>query len=78
MRHRVNPPIDSAYSKRRRPAWVASLIKALAVAGLGCLLLGPGIPARAQETGPARVSFIPQWLPQAQFAGYYVAYEKGF
>jgi NitT/TauT family transport system substrate-binding protein len=22
--------------------------------------------------------FIPQWIPQAQFAGYYVAYEKGF
>ena len=22
--------------------------------------------------------FIPQWLPQAQFVGYYVAYEKGF
>lgn len=26
----------------------------------------------------ATISFIPQWLPQAQFAGYYVAYEKGF
>src|SRR5271157_1540657 len=24
------------------------------------------------------VSFIPQWQPQAQFAGYYVASEKGF
>ncbi len=24
------------------------------------------------------MTFIPQWLPQAQFAGYYVAYEKGF
>ncbi len=23
-------------------------------------------------------TFIPQWRPQAQFAGYYVAYEKGF
>ncbi|WP_461833112.1 ABC transporter substrate-binding protein [Desulfothermus sp.] len=23
-------------------------------------------------------TFIPQWLPQAQFAGYYVAYKKGF
>jgi len=27
---------------------------------------------------PDKVSFIPQWVPQAQFAGYYVAYEKGF
>ncbi len=25
-----------------------------------------------------QVSFVPQWLPQAQFAGYYVALEKGF
>ncbi len=24
------------------------------------------------------LTFIPQWRPQAQFAGYYVAYEKGF
>ncbi|MDD5085873.1 MAG: ABC transporter substrate-binding protein [Candidatus Omnitrophica bacterium] len=31
------------------------------------------------ETAPLKkVSFIPQWAPQAQFAGYYVAYEKGF
>ncbi len=32
----------------------------------------------AQATALPRVKFIPQWLPQAQFAGYYVAYEKGF
>ncbi len=32
------------------------------------------LPAQA----PKRVSFIPQWQPQAQFAGYYVAQEKGF
>ena len=25
-----------------------------------------------------RVVFIPQWIPQAQFAGYYLAYEKGY
>lgn len=24
------------------------------------------------------MTFLPQWLPQAQFAGYYVAYQKGF
>ena len=24
-----------------------------------------------------KVCFIPQWVPQAQFAGYYVAYERG-
>jgi NitT/TauT family transport system substrate-binding protein len=34
--------------------------------------------ALARAAAPATVSFIPQWQPQAQFAGYYVAYEKGF
>lgn len=53
-------------------------LKTCALALLGCLLLGPGSLAVAQETGLDRVSFIPQWAPQAQFAGYYVAFEKGF
>ncbi len=29
------------------------------------------------EGGLTEASFVPQWLPQAQFAGYYVAYDKG-
>jgi NitT/TauT family transport system substrate-binding protein len=29
------------------------------------------------ETTVQNASFVPQWSPQAQFAGYYVAYEKG-
>ena len=33
--------------------------------------------ARADEKALKRVSFIPQWVPQAQFAGYYVAQEHG-
>ena len=45
---------------------------------------GPLLPghflktAAAQEPRAQQVRFIPQWQPQAQFAGYYVAYEKGF
>lgn len=35
------------------------------------------ISATAGETALKKVSFIPQWIPQAQFAGYYVAYERG-
>lgn len=35
-------------------------------------------PVLAQEKPLQEVAFIPQWLPQAQFAGYYVAFEKGF
>ena len=34
-----------------------------------------GLPARAQR---AKIIFTPQWTAQAQFAGYYVAQEKGF
>jgi len=40
--------------------------------GLG-LLLG-GLPAAAQEKASVRL----KWLPQAQFAGIYMAKEKGF
>jgi NitT/TauT family transport system substrate-binding protein len=35
-------------------------------------------PVGAAETTLKKASFMPQWTPQAQFAGYYVAYEKGF
>jgi NitT/TauT family transport system substrate-binding protein len=41
------------------------------------VLLG-GSPTSAQEMNPKKVTFIPQWTPQSQFAGYYVAFEKGF
>ena len=37
------------------------------------LLLSLSLIGRAQ-----RIVFTPQWTPQAQFAGYYVAQEKGF
>jgi NitT/TauT family transport system substrate-binding protein len=60
------------------PGLMRCLGKVAALALLGCLLLGAGCPAGAQETGLARVTFLPQWIPQAQFAGYYVAHEKGF
>ena len=38
------------------------------------LLLVSFLPARAQDV----LYFMPQWTPQTQFAGYYVAVEKGF
>jgi len=41
-------------------------------------VLAIAMPVVAQESAPKKVSFIPQWLPQSQFAGYYVAHEKGF
>ncbi|MHB8068064.1 MAG: ABC transporter substrate-binding protein [Desulfobaccales bacterium] len=34
--------------------------------------------AAASAAAGDQVSFIPQWTPQSQFAGYYVAHDKGF
>src|SRR4030042_4535677 len=42
------------------------------------LVFGGVSPLHAAGEVLKRASFIPQWSPQAQFAGYYVAYEKGF
>lgn len=36
------------------------------------------LPVSAAETPLKKTSFMPLWSPQAQFAGYYVAFEKGF
>ena len=41
------------------------------IGGLLCCL-----QCLAQEL--PQLTFAPQWLPQAQFAGYYVAQKKGF
>jgi NitT/TauT family transport system substrate-binding protein len=44
---------------------------------LGLLLFLPSVSGA--QTSPLKVGvFIPHWSPQAQFAGYYVALEKGF
>lgn len=45
----------------------------VAMTALACILLLP-LPARALE----KTSIVLQWLPQAQFAGFYVAQDKGF
>jgi NitT/TauT family transport system substrate-binding protein len=42
------------------------------------LLLIPPMSALGAETSLKKVSFAPQWIPQAQFAGYMVALDKGF
>ena len=40
----------------------------------GCLLCLAFLFSQAQD----KFIFTPQWTAQAQFAGYYVAFEKGF
>jgi NitT/TauT family transport system substrate-binding protein len=52
---------------RTAPLRSGTLVSALAIA-LGLL----ASPSRAEQ-----VSFLPHWVPQAQFAGYFVARDKG-
>ncbi len=56
---------------RNRP-----LTRILFFIGLFSLLLGSG-HFKAEAAPLQKVTFIPLWLPQAQFAGYYVAQESG-
>jgi NitT/TauT family transport system substrate-binding protein len=42
------------------------------------LLLGASFPLDAGAAALKKATFLPHWSPQAQFAGYYVALEKGF
>jgi NitT/TauT family transport system substrate-binding protein len=42
------------------------------------LFIFSSVIAGAEETPLKKLSFLPQWLPQAQFAGYYMALHKGF
>lgn len=43
-----------------------------------CILLLSALPLCGQNQAAAPFVFTPQWTAQAQFAGYYVALEKGF
>ena len=61
-------PIRSTSGRRTAGTWLI----ALAVAAL------PAYRGIAQETTLKKASYMPHWVPQAQFAGYYVAFEKGY
>ncbi|MFH0731242.1 MAG: ABC transporter substrate-binding protein [Pseudomonadota bacterium] len=54
--------------KRGGFQWILSLL----------LILVFGSLAGAGESGFKKLTFLPHWSPQAQFAGYYLALEKGF
>lgn len=58
-------------SPRRPTDWAMRHVVAVLVLALH----GPATAVAAHLTP---VTFVPQWLPQAQFAGYYVAAHKGF
>ena len=52
-----------------------SIIRPLVIIALVIFLSAGSAQGQA---GLENAAFVPQWSPQAQFAGYYVAYEKGF
>ncbi|MBM4275475.1 MAG: ABC transporter substrate-binding protein [Deltaproteobacteria bacterium] len=56
----------------------ARILKCLIIISCLALLIVRFYAAKADDRALKKVTFLPQWLPQAQFAGYYVAYERGF
>jgi NitT/TauT family transport system substrate-binding protein len=44
---------------------------------LGLVILVPLAPCRPQNKELKKITILPSWIPQAQFAGYYMAKEKG-
>jgi NitT/TauT family transport system substrate-binding protein len=45
---------------------------------ISLVLLGYAAPGQCPAEQLTKVSLVPQWIPQAQFAGYMMALEKGF
>ncbi|MBM3891204.1 MAG: ABC transporter substrate-binding protein [Verrucomicrobia bacterium] len=65
--------MNRATSQQSKRAWRVASILALAVVG------SLHWAAAAQDAAPmTKVTYLPHWIPQAQFAGYYMAAEKGF
>lgn len=60
---------------RSRPEW--SKIAIDVAISLLFVVCAVALPAAADETALRKASFMPVWSPQAQFAGYYVALDKG-
>lgn len=68
--------IEHRMQHRAHPVMNGRKIQGIIAAGCVLCVLMFSSPAAAAEL--RTMTFIPHWLPQAQFAGYYVAYEKGF
>lgn len=78
--HPFRSPWSSIQTGHRSPSRVPAPMRAhgrpfTCVLALFLLLLPFAVGA--QEPGLKKATFIPQWVPQAQFAGYYTALDKG-
>jgi len=58
-------------------AYLVRRMRLLSFAWVPLLFLATAAAASSGRS-LTKATFIPQWVPQAQFAGYYVAYERGF
>ena len=63
--------LSSGQSAGSRKAWSALFVL------IALLVISADSPVSGQAS-LKHVSFMPQWIPQAQFAGYLVAHDKGF
>src|SRR5579884_1504380 len=73
----------SAQPRRSSPRLRLVRRAAVSLVAVACVLLsGMGVGHAAQPGAHARamtkVSLVLKWVPQAQFAGYYVALKKGY
>src|SRR5256885_3252562 len=68
-------------TRKRSPRPLCRLAASLVAVG-SLLLCAMGVSHAAQPAGQARaktrVTLVLKWVPQAQFAGYYVALKKGY
>ncbi|ACD95740.1 ABC transporter substrate-binding protein [Trichlorobacter lovleyi] len=65
----------SLQSQRNHNGW--TWLRQISALMLFVLCYAPWSPAGAVETALKKASLMPLWSPQAQFAGYYVALDKG-
>src|SRR2546423_6557845 len=68
-------------TRKRSPRSMCRLAASLVAVG-SLLLCAMGVSHAAQPAGQARamtrVTLVLKWVPQAQFAGYYIALKKGY
>ena len=66
----------SSYTLIVKKKWINNSIKiSVIIAIISLICFSPPMTVAGERRA---LTFLPHWLPQAQFAGFYVAYEKGF
>ena len=69
--------MSKMWHKNRPQRKKHSIAAAMTMLFMACVIALPPFPLSAAETPLKNASLMPMWSPQAQFAGYYVALDKG-